>query len=73
MPGIPESHRESNPSVKEGKKNLTDAEKLAAVKGKVDDDTRKKAIEGNDPVAKMKLNIAWAEQYPEHELAKTIK
>jgi len=66
-------HGEPEPFVKEEKKTLTDAEKLAAVKGKVDSGTRKKAIEGNDPIAKMKLNIAWAEQYPEHELAKAIK
>lgn len=51
----------------------TEEGKLAQVRREIDAETRQKALQQRDPIAIMKLNIAWANQYPNHEIAKAIK
>lgn len=63
----PSSQPEQRPEVK------TDQQRLAEVRQSVDEKTRQAALKNWDPAAIMKLNIAWAKQYPEHDLAKKIQ
>jgi len=67
-----ESAPKEAPGKEDVKKIPTDKERLAAVKNAVDTKTREAAIKGWDPTAKMKLNLEWAKQYPDHPLAKSI-